>query len=435
MKPTLLCLTLFLAVCGCAHAQNDACQVAGLTSAPTPCDKNLPNVHDMLTWNQQQRAVGFRNDYRSYPGDIFRHGQFVYPLPLAPVALTAVSYQYGGKTLTLDDYIKDQSIQGLLVISNGKIVLERYENGNNDTTLWTSRSVAKAVVSTLTGIAVRQGKIHSLDDPITRYEPDFKDTAWDGVTVKQLLQHTSGVAWDENYADPNSDFARLTRCEAEPGTYLCVYNLVHNLQRQPGALPGKVWSYSTAGAWLLGDLLEKATGKTLAAYLQDNLWIPFGMASDGIWHAYEKGQHDMGGHGFNATLRDWGRFGLFVLHQGKTASGEALLPAGWVTEATRWSRAKNAVSPGYPAGIFGYQWWNNNVPVGAKGVAPAGDGDAYESMWAEGIFGQMIAINKKQRTVMVQWATWQQAEPPADTLQLESAVFFNAVNAALSQKK
>ncbi len=118
--------------------------------------------------------------------------------------------------------------------------------GNTDTTLWTSRSVGKSVVSTLVGIAIQQGKIHSLDDLITVYEPELKGTAWDGVTLKQLIQHTSGVEWNEDYTDPQSHFARLTQCEAQPGAYACVRKIVTGLARQHPA--GEQWSYSSGGA-------------------------------------------------------------------------------------------------------------------------------------------------------------------------------------------
>ena len=101
--------------------------------------------------------------------------------------------------------------------------------------------MGKSVVATLVGVAIKQGKIRSLDDLITQYEPDLKGTAWDGVTLRQLITHTSGVAWNEDYTNPKSDFAQLTECEARPGTYACVRKLVAGLQRAHPA--GQNWSY------------------------------------------------------------------------------------------------------------------------------------------------------------------------------------------------
>lgn len=432
MKKLILAMPFFLML-GNAVANDRLCKVEGLSTAPQPCDRSLPDVKDMLTWDQQQRTIGFRNDYRSYPGDVFHHGENVYPLPRDKKQLDHITYQYEGKSHNFSDYVKNQDPQGLLIIKDGKVVMEKFYHGNTPKTLWTSRSVGKSIVSTLIGIAIKQGKIHSLDDDITVYEPDFKGTAWDGVTLRQLIQHTSGVNWNEDYADPKSDFSALTQCEAQTDTYSCVYKLVHGVTRDPAVKPGEVWSYSTGGAWLLGDILEKATGKTIAQNLQDGIWQPYGMANDGVWHAYEKGKHDMGGHGFNATLEDWGRFGMFILGGGKLPDGTNALPDNWLKEATRWSTAKNSVSEGYPDGIYGYQWWNNNVPVNVNNVSPKGDGDPSESMWALGIYGQTIAINKKENLVMVQWSTWKEAEPAADKQQMENAVFFNAVAEALKK--
>ena len=175
----------------------------------------------MLTWSQSDRVVGFRNDYRNYAGDVFHHGNAT-PLPAAAKQLTDASYRVNGKTYHLQDYLQRQNVSGMLVLKDGKIAWKYLGQGNTDATLWTSRSVGKSVVATLVGVAIKQGKIRSLDDLITQYEPDLKGTAWDGVTLRQLITHTSGVAWNEDYTNPKSDFAQLTECEAKPGTYACV---------------------------------------------------------------------------------------------------------------------------------------------------------------------------------------------------------------------
>ena len=137
----------------------------------------------MLTWSQADRVVGFRNDYRNYAGDVFRHGKAT-PLLAAEKPLTDARYQVNGKTYTLQDYVKRQNVSGMLVLKDGKIAWKYLGEGNTDSTLWTSRSVGKSVVSALVGVAIKEGKIHSLDDLITRYEPDLKGTAWDGVTLR-----------------------------------------------------------------------------------------------------------------------------------------------------------------------------------------------------------------------------------------------------------
>ncbi|CDK73274.1 Beta-lactamase class C and other penicillin binding proteins [Klebsiella pneumoniae IS22] len=109
------------------------------------------------------------------------------------------------------------------------------------------------------------------------------------------------MEWNEDYTDPQSHFARLTQCEAQPGAYACVRKIVTGLARQHPA--GEQWSYSSGGAWLLGDILERATGMSLAAWLEQALWQPAGMGHDGVWHAYQQGKHDVGAHALTPPLK------------------------------------------------------------------------------------------------------------------------------------
>jgi CubicO group peptidase (beta-lactamase class C family) len=406
------------------------CEAIGLSACPQPFDAVLPIAADMLSWDRRARVVGFRNTYRLYKGDVFHTlGGNVYPLPPAPYKMPRLHYEMDGKRLGLGDYLRRQDVTGLLILKNGLIVHEYYGTGNTDKTLWTSRSVAKSIVSILVGMAIKERLIGSVTDPITRYLPELKGSAWDGVTLRDLLQHTSGVAWNENYADPTSDFARMTRCEAQTDAYQCVSRLISGLQRLPGASPGDVWSYSTGGAWLVGRVLEKATGMTIARYLETHLWSRFSMEHDGVWEALVKDQTDMGGHGFNATLRDWGRFALFVAGGGTLSSGEQLLPPNWIEQSVTWTKAKGSVTPATPDGQYGYQWWFGGVDPRRPGADRAMH-TAKQSFWAEGIYGQAIAIDPVEKLVMVQWSAWKEAETPA-SLYDEQALFFDAIANAL----
>jgi CubicO group peptidase (beta-lactamase class C family) len=399
-----------------------------LDAGPQP-DAQLPAAKDMLTWNQHERVIGFRNIYRMYPGDTF-HTLGVRPFPLPPAGhkLPALVAR-DGQRIDFDDYVRRQSVTGMLILKNGRIVHEYYGAGNTDRTLWTSRSVAKSVVSILVGMAIKEGFIHSVADPITRYLPELEGSAWQSVSLRNLLQHTSGVAWNENYADPSSDFAQMTRCEAGDAAYPCILHLVATLQRRPGVAPGEVWSYNTGGAWLCGLLLERATGMTLAHYLETRLWSRFGMQSDGVWEALVKDHVDMGGHGFNATLRDWGRFGLFVSRGGRDRHGQPLLPSDWIAQSVTWTRARGSVTPATPDGQYGYQWWFGGVDPAVPFAADIIH-DAKHTFWAEGIYGQAIAIDPPARLVMVQWSTWKDAEGPS-SLYDDQVLFFDALRRAL----
>lgn len=405
-------------------ADPTTCGRVALATCPTPFDKTLPDTKNMLTWSQADRVIGFRNDYRNYRGDVFHHGE-ARPLARAPKQLGEVSYSVNGETWTLKDYLKRQDVAGMLVLKDGKVAYKYLGDGNTDSTLWTSRSVGKSVVSTLIGVALKEGKIHSLDDDITRYEPDLKGTAWEGTSVRQLMQHTSGVAWNESYTDPKSDFSVLTQCEANPGAYDCVRRLVSGLKRVHPA--GESWSYSSGGAWLLGDILERATGMPIAAYLEQSIWKPYGMANDGVWHAYQPGKHDVGAHGFNATLEDWGRFGEFILNEGRLPDGKQVLPQGWVDDASAWNQAAKSVSAAHPDGTYGYQWWNNAVPANATNVTPSVEQSLKGSLWALGIYGQMIMVNRAENLVIVQWSTWPVAEPSFSAQPLEASLMFSAI--------
>ncbi|CAM3598479.1 Penicillin-binding protein, beta-lactamase class C [Pseudomonas reidholzensis] len=436
-KPITVLSFLVLAMAttvGAAQAAENKgpCGVPNLQTCPQPFDKVLPAPKNMLTWDQDTRVVGFRNTYRLYEGDVFAtRGAKPYPLPAADHALSDVKYSLGGKQQRLADYLKNQSVTGLLVLKDGKIAYEYYAKDNTPQTLWTSRSVAKSVVSVLVGVAIKEGKIKSVDDKITSYIPELKGTAWQDVTLHQLMQHTSGVIWDENYASPTSDFSHMTQCEAKPDPYDCVLNLVKSVKRKPGVKPGEVWSYNTGGAWLVGRVLENATGETLAKYLESRIWSRYGMQQDGVWHALVPGKVDMGGHGFNATLRDWGRFGQFVLSGGQLPGGEQLLPNDWIARSTHWTQAKGSVTAAAPKGQYGYQWWYN-APAPDAEPEPKRTANRDQTFWALGIYGQTIAINPAERLVMVQWSTWKNAETPS-SLYDEQAVFVNAVGEALGR--
>ena len=428
MKRTLLGLSLVLAGFTALQSSYAAspCGVPQLTQCPEPLDKQLPDVKNMLKWNIEDRLIGFRNDYRAYPGDVFKHGT-ARPLKREIRDLSNATYTINNHSYDLQEYIARNNVTGFMAIKNGVVVLEFYGHGNTPQTLWTSRSVGKSIVSTLVGVAVKEGKIKSLDDKVIKYNPDVKGTVWANVTIRQLLQHTSGVNWTEDYEVANSDFAKMTACEATTNAYPCVHDLVINKTRKAKAKPGKLWSYSSGGAWLLGDTLEKAVGMPIARYLQEKIWQPYGMVSDGVWHSYEVDKHDVGAHGFNATLEDWGKFGQFVLENGSLPDGKTVLPDHWVVDARKWTQARNSVTKNHPEGTYGYEWWNNSVSEAVSHVNPREGLSEIDTMWAMGIFGQMLVVNQQENLVIVQWSTWEKAEPDFSAEPLETSLMFNAI--------
>jgi CubicO group peptidase (beta-lactamase class C family) len=264
---------------------------------------------------------------------------------------------------------------GLLVLQDGKVRLERYARGHGPAERWTSFSVAKSMTSTLVGAAVKDGSIRSLDDPVTRYIPELRGSAYEDVTVRHLLTMTSGVRWDEDYRNPKSDVAMMLVTPPGPDEDVTI-SYLRRLPRE--AAPGTKWVYKTGESNLIAVLVRRATGKPLSSYLSEKIWRPFGMEYSAFWQVDERGQ-EIGGCCLSATLRDYGRFGQFILEGGR-AGGKEILPRGWVAEATR----KHA-EIGAPGRGYGYQWWTGPDPIFS----------------AIGIFGQGIVIDPERNLVIV----------------------------------
>jgi CubicO group peptidase (beta-lactamase class C family) len=336
-----------------------------------------PGGSSILTWTPEQQAWGYRHMEDVGRSRVVKRGATVRVLPVSKRPIDP-TFTVGGKTWTIDAYMKAYRVSGLLVIKNGRIILERYGLGGAPNERWTSFSVAKSVTSTLVGAAIKDGYIKSLDDPVTRYIPELKGGGYDGVNVRQLITMTSGVKWNEDYEDLNSDVAKVGLTAGEPGMNPVVSYMRHLPREAP---PGSKFVYNTGQTDLAGILVSNAVGKPLGEYLSEKIWAPFGMEQDAIWIEDVAG-HERGGCCMSMTLRDYGRLGEFMLEGGR-AGGRDVLAPGWVADATR----AHVEKPGY-----GYFWW----------MIPGG----YE---AEGIFGQSISIFPAERLVIVHNAAWPKA--------------------------
>lgn len=354
---------------------------------------------DVLFWNQPQREAAFRAMETHYASNVVHHGA-AHALPAGQPMQPR--FDYGG---TLDAYMATHHVAGIMVVQDGKVRLERYGLGATSQTHWTSFSVAKSFTSTLVGAALRDGAIHSLDDPVTRYIPELAAGAYRDVTVRQLLTMTSGVRWNEDYVDPASDVAMMYEGARQPGEPL----LVSYMSKLPREFPpGERWVYKTGETDLIGILVTRATGKTLAAYLSEKIWKPYGMASDALWLKDEVDGTEAGGSGVSATLADYARLGQFLL-DGGMADGKPVLADGWLGDATR----KHA-DIGAPGRGYGYQWWTY-------------DDGAYAGI---GIFGQMLYVDPARHLVIAQLAAWPVATSDAEAT--ARAAFVRAVKAGLN---
>ena len=334
----------------------------------------LPTNRDLLFWSLTQRDAAFRALDRL---SVLAKSRVVAasgtPSPLPPGSPLALPIDVAA-------YMAGQRSAALMVLHDGKIRLERYGLDFDSAGRWTSFSVAKSMTSTLVGAAVRDGHIKSMDDKVSKYIPQMKGSAYDDVSIRQLLTMTSGVKWNEDYADPNSDVARFNNHKPEEG----VDALVSYMRKLPRAVPaGTRWLYSTGETNLVGILLSQATQKPLATYLSEKIWVPAGMEQQATWILSKTGQ-EISGCCIQAATRDFARFGQFILN-GAMVDGKPILPEGWLTEATT---ARTPI--GKPDRGYGYQWWTYD------------DG----TFSARGIFGQGIFIDPKRKLVIASNANW-----------------------------
>ena len=351
-------LTLFLAT----NAYADAPFIN-----PAEDNKYFGSPYNLLFWTPEQQVAGYRNSDKIFWTRKINAGDTVYSLPYAKVDLGDVEVKIDGATITVNEYFARQSVAGLLVIKDGKILYERYGLGNTEDSKWISFSVAKSVVSMLIGAAIQDGYIKSVHEKVTNYLPNLKGSPYNRSSIANLLQMASGVQWNEDYADPQSDVATASWKDDD------LYKFLQN--KTLNANPGERFNYNTAETNLAGILLRSAIGNNLSTYLSEKIWQPFGMESDASWNLTEDGGGEFGGCCINATLRDYGRIGLFALADGHLADGTNVLPPGWMKKSTAQSR-------GYSG--YGYFWWLMEK----------------NSFRAAGIFGQGIYISRKENVVI-----------------------------------
>ncbi|WP_242621487.1 serine hydrolase domain-containing protein [Pigmentiphaga kullae] len=352
----------------------------------------------------------FRNIDRLFPTRSIAPAATPRPLPKAAKQLPAIKFTAGGKNYDIYDYLALNRVSGLLVLKNGEIAYETYQYGNTEKTRWMSMSVAKSITSTLIGVAIQDGLIGSVHDQVVKYVPKLAGSAYDGATVRDVLMMSSGVKWDETYTNPASDRRALLEAQIgqKPGTAL---ELMSKLPR--AAAPGSTFNYSTGETQIAGELLHGAIKKPLAHYLSEKIWSKFGMEAEANWWLDSPDGIEIGGSGLSATLRDWGRFGLFFMNDG-VIDGKSILPNNWVADAG----SGKSLSGGDPLPYYGYMWWVNTD----------GQSAIDKAFYATGIFGQNIYINQKEKVVIV---TWGAQSKPTGAGVVNNTAFFDAVVKAL----
>ncbi len=272
---------------------------------------HVPKGEDFLLLSPTAQAHAYRNVDRMFATRAIRRGNSV--LQLARGQEISPRYQAGQEVHGVDAYMDRANVAGLLVIRHEKIVLERYSLGLEESARWSSMSMIKSLTATLVGAALQQGAIASLDDAVSRYIPALRGCAYDAVTIRNLITMSSGVRWNEDYTDRNSDVNRYSKSLGDkvPGGVLALMRSLKAEHR-----PGSQFNYNTGDTYVLGSLISAATGKTLADYMSETIWSRLGMEFDAFYTLESEAGQEIGGSRAGMALRDFGRFGVFLLRNG-----------------------------------------------------------------------------------------------------------------------
>jgi CubicO group peptidase (beta-lactamase class C family) len=396
IRPTLsnLCVLALLSLPWSIEASGE--DIAGLRQLYD--GTMLPGV-EVTTFSHAEKLQPVRFVHR---------GETSQPLARRAAPFPPIHFDVQGHHFDLYDYLATNRVAGILVLKDGEIAFEDYELGIGPDTRWISFSMAKSITSTLVGTALVDGSISSLDDPVVRYVPALKGSAYEGVSIRQVLTMSSGVRWDETYTDPKSDRRKVLELQlaGKPGEVL---RFMGSLPR--AAAPGSVWHYSTGETFVLGAVLAGATHKSLTDYLSEKIWSPAGMEQDATWWVDGPDGLAWAGSGLEATLRDFGRFALIAANQGRL-NGRSIVPETW------FGAAGSPHKIGGKTVDYGYMWWipPQNIPIHVG---------AFEAV---GIFGQYMYINPREHLAVVVLSARSKPEPQFD---LDDEAFFAAVATAL----
>lgn len=370
-------------------------------------------VCPMREYGTQHCLVGqFSNFDKIVPARKVAKGEGVYELKRAPQAEAALRYRLreGGEG-GIEKFLENNRNTGLLVLRGDTILAERYQYDRTPEHRFQSMSMAKTVVAMLIGISVKDGLIHSIDDPASKYVPELKGQPYGETSLRHLLTMSSGVAFREDYdgRDDVQALGRKTFSQQGPGGADTVSTF-----RTRAAPAGTRFYYASAETQVLGLVLRAAVGKPLAEYLSEKVWQPMGAEADATW-LIDAGGYELGYAGLNATLRDWGRFGLLLANDG-ALNGRQIIPAEWVRAATTAEAAHLKVGVATKFNGYGYQTWL---------IHPE------KRMFALlGVRGQGVFVDPQTRTVIVHTAV--HADPRGTTSRYDqfSLFFGTAARAA-----
>ena len=276
---------------------------------------------------------------------------------------------------TLEQYLTKLQSVGLVLVQNREIVVEKYWNGYNDSSLSNSFSVAKSITSLLIGAAIHEGKIASVNDPVGKYLPEFNEGEKAKVKIVDLLTMSSGSNWNESYANPLSETTELYY-----GTNVYKTATRVNIVKPPGTYH----AYKSGDTQLLGLIVEKATGKSLSVYAAEKIWQPLGAEHAALWSIDKPNGNEKAYCCFNSNARDFARLGQLMLDSGKI-NGKPVIDSAFFHKSV--TPCKIMDEHNMPCNYYGYQWW---IIPGRQDI-----------FYARGILGQYIICIPARNMVIV----------------------------------
>lgn len=351
----------------------------------------------------------FRSLFTKYPSVKVAKSASPADLPQAERPLPE-TFQFRGETRKIADWIDRSGTTGLIVLKDGAVAHEQYLRGNTADTQSIAMSLSKSTVSFLLGNAVADGLVN-LEDPVDKYAPLLAEGGYKGVRVKDVAQMSSGIGFNEDYGDLTSDIVKYI-IQILTGS---VNEFTAHLKNQDP--PGTINRYVSADTQVLGMVIEGATKKPLADYFGERLWSKLGAQADAYWLVDPTGEAVAAG-GLNVVLRDYARFGLLYLNEGRNFAGEQLVPAEWVRASTTPDaphlQPGRVQVDGLPVMGYGYQWW---IP----GARSGGD---YTGI---GIYGQFIYVNPERRVVIAKTSAYADYNNSGNEMEAEAIAAFQAI--------
>lgn len=381
--------------------------VAVITVGVIYGDTLLLVYRSINAFEEKNLAHSFQTMYEIQPSTKISKGESVskFEYDLVPMIDT---FEFRREKLVTDKFLEETKTSGLLVVANNKIAYENYYLGADENTRFSSNSVCKSFTSALVGIAIEEGYIDSVEDSIGKYIEAFKDTEMEKITIKDCLQMSSGIDFDEV-----SDMSKISMTSMfgfSKMKSIVKFGLAHE--------PGTNRTYSSINTDILGEIVSNATGKSLSKYMEEKIWSQIGVENDAYWTL--SNNKELANGGLHISLRDYARFGRLYMNDG-VFEGKQIIPKNWIKDSVETNAPQlKAPKDGKPYSElgYGYQWW---IP----------EGDENEFM-AIGVFGQWIYINPDKEVIIVK--TGADSKFEEDDKEKKTVAFFRAITKAVSNQ-